>query len=196
MRYLLQGCAILLWMTMAAHAAPLPLVVEGRSDYAIYHAADAPDSVKEAVAELREYIRKVTGASLPIVQQPREPMISLGMNDAARAGLRPGILEASASSRAAGISSFLDRTPLGTSERRRVARAPAPATARLPGECLGIRWRCRPSWRLRAAGHLGYRPEMDRTDALLSTGACPTPRKGAPRCSSGGPGSAWGGASP
>ncbi|HPO72870.1 MAG TPA: DUF4838 domain-containing protein [Armatimonadota bacterium] len=85
MRYLLQGCAILLWMTMAAHAAPLPLVVEGRSQYAIYHAPDAPDTVKMAATELRDYIRQATGASLPISQQPREPMLSLGANAAARA---------------------------------------------------------------------------------------------------------------
>ncbi|HOQ29007.1 MAG TPA: hypothetical protein PLH36_09720, partial [Armatimonadota bacterium] len=85
MRYLLQSCAILLWMTMAAHAAPLPLVVEGRSQYAIYHAPDAPDTVKMAATELRDYIRQATGASLPISQQPREPMLSLGANAAARA---------------------------------------------------------------------------------------------------------------
>ena len=66
-------------------AAEQPLVTGGRSAYSIYAAADAPSSVKQAAEELQQYIRKATGAELPIVDKPARPMICLGDNAAARA---------------------------------------------------------------------------------------------------------------
>ncbi|MCP4118768.1 MAG: DUF4838 domain-containing protein [Desulfobacteraceae bacterium] len=48
--------------------------------YSIFYAANAPDSVKRAALELQEYIRKSTGAFLPIVNKcsPCKYVISLG----------------------------------------------------------------------------------------------------------------------
>lgn len=72
----------------SCHAAPLALVQGGRSNFVIYVAAEAPASVKGAAAELRDYVQKATGAPLPIVNTPREPMICLGDNPVAqRAGM-------------------------------------------------------------------------------------------------------------
>jgi len=65
--------------------ADVNLVENGASGHAIYHAAEAPGSVKTAAAELRKYVREVTGADLPIVNEPRPAMICLGDNEAARA---------------------------------------------------------------------------------------------------------------
>ncbi|MEI6500186.1 MAG: DUF4838 domain-containing protein, partial [Armatimonadota bacterium] len=68
----------LLFATYAL-AAPLPLVIEGKSRYAIYTAADAPSSVKTAAGDLQTYLERVTGAKLPVVNEPHAPMIALGM---------------------------------------------------------------------------------------------------------------------
>lgn len=72
-------------------AAPgLDLARNGSSPYSIYHGKDAPASVREAAGEIRRVIKISTGAELPIVQDPREPMIALGDTPAARrAGLDP-----------------------------------------------------------------------------------------------------------
>ena len=82
---LLSFCGI---MCPTAHAADLPLVRDGRSRHKIYHAPDAPTSVKTAAQELQHYIREATGANLAVVTTPVEPMICLGENGPARkAGL-------------------------------------------------------------------------------------------------------------
>ncbi len=65
--------------------ADVALVQEGRSEFAIYHAAGAPSSVVEAASELQHYIQRATGARLEITTEPADAMISLGENDASRA---------------------------------------------------------------------------------------------------------------
>ena len=68
--------------------ASLTLVQDGQSAYAIYTDAAAPTSVQAAANDLQAYIAKVSGAKLPLVNQPCEPMIALGdTTAAAQAGL-------------------------------------------------------------------------------------------------------------
>ena len=59
-------------------AAPLTLVENGQSPFVIYTDAAAPASVQAAAADLQAYIEKVSGAKLPLVNAPREPMLALG----------------------------------------------------------------------------------------------------------------------
>jgi len=68
------GVGINLW------SASLELVRNGLSEVVIYHTAEAPASLKMGATELRDYVRKATGAELTIVTAPQEPMICLGDN--------------------------------------------------------------------------------------------------------------------
>lgn len=72
--------------TLAAESssAGLQLVENGTARCAIYHAADAPVSVRRAASELQRILRRMTGAELPVVTAPTERMISLGENEASR----------------------------------------------------------------------------------------------------------------
>lgn len=71
--------AALAGQTLYAGERPLKIVEGGQSVYAIYHAAKAPESVKEAAGELQTYIAKSTGARLPITTTyPASPVIALG----------------------------------------------------------------------------------------------------------------------
>lgn len=85
---------LLLFSPSASNAAVAPagslrLVDGGVARYSIYHAAEAPASVRRAAAELQRVLRRMTGAELPLVTTPTERMISLGVNEAARrAGIR------------------------------------------------------------------------------------------------------------
>ena len=76
-----------LWLLLAGcvSAAPLTIVRHGRSDYAIYAAADAVGSVQAAAQDLQHYVEVATGVTLPIVSAPREPMLALGDTAAAKA---------------------------------------------------------------------------------------------------------------
>lgn len=80
---LLIGTLII--MGCAAQAQPVSLAQDGQSEHVIFHAADAPATVRGAALELQHYILAVSGARLEIVTAPQEPMISLGDNAAARA---------------------------------------------------------------------------------------------------------------
>ncbi len=62
-----------------------PLADDGHSDWAIYHAPDAPPSVQLAAREIQRVVLASTGAGLPIVDVPVAPMICLGDNEAAHA---------------------------------------------------------------------------------------------------------------
>lgn len=75
----LLALATLLRLT-TAFGAPLPLVQNGQSTYSIYLDAAAPTSVKAAAADLQSYLEKATGAKLPIINEPHEPMVVLGAN--------------------------------------------------------------------------------------------------------------------
>jgi hypothetical protein len=66
-------------------AAPLPLVRSDGTTYAIFHDQSAPPSVAQAAAELQDYLCKAAKAKLAIVHEPRQPMVCLGENAAARA---------------------------------------------------------------------------------------------------------------
>lgn len=73
----------LIALPAGAHAQPL--ADGGRSDWVIYHAPDAPPSVRLAAAEIQRVLLASTGAELPIVNEPAQPMICLGENEASRA---------------------------------------------------------------------------------------------------------------
>jgi hypothetical protein len=62
----------------------LALIKDGQSDYGIYYHASAPSCVKRAATEMQRVIRISTGVTLPILAEPRNPMICLGENDASR----------------------------------------------------------------------------------------------------------------
>ncbi len=72
-----------------ASGSPLKLVSDSKTTYAIYHEASAPLSVTMAASELQHYFKEATGAELPIVHEPREPVICLGENDFSRAAGLP-----------------------------------------------------------------------------------------------------------
>ncbi len=61
------------------------LARDGQSAYAIFHATNAPGSVREAAALLQRVLKQATGAELPIVHAPREAMIALGDTPESRA---------------------------------------------------------------------------------------------------------------
>lgn len=66
----------------------LQLVKSGKTEYAIYHGASAPQTVKLAAEEMQRVIKLSTGVQLPIKNESAIPMISLGNNaEAEKAGL-------------------------------------------------------------------------------------------------------------
>lgn len=88
MKSLPGSLCLLVFALMAgsgACAGELALAEAGRSAYGIYMEKDAPESVKDAAAELQKYIEISTGAKLPLVSQPQEKMIALGNSAAATA---------------------------------------------------------------------------------------------------------------
>jgi|UniRef100_UPI0037831C5A hypothetical protein len=79
---------LLLAPLTALNAGDTLLVKDGRSAYVIYHAKDAPASVKEGARELQRVLEIATQAQLPIVQEPSEFMIVLGdAPETSRAGI-------------------------------------------------------------------------------------------------------------
>ena len=65
-------------------AKDLTLVSKGHSDYSIYVAANAPNSVKLGARELQQTVETATGVKLAITNVPVTPMICIGDNDASR----------------------------------------------------------------------------------------------------------------
>ena len=86
MRKILFSGIILFLSTVAAIKAEA--VELGRC--VIYHAPDAPPSVKEAAKELRTYIGKVIGVQLEIRTTAASPMIALGDTEHSRAAKLDG----------------------------------------------------------------------------------------------------------
>ncbi len=81
--------AVSIMLTTVALAQPITLVDGGATRYSIYHAPDAPTSVRSAAIELQRVLQIATGVELPIVTEPASPMIALGDSPAAdAAGLR------------------------------------------------------------------------------------------------------------
>ena len=81
---------LLLPAAVTASSAPLTVVGDGRSRHVIVVAENAPDSVRLAAADLQHYIRKVSGAVLPLqnVASGGRSVISVGSTAAAeRAGI-------------------------------------------------------------------------------------------------------------
>ncbi|MEA3401040.1 MAG: DUF4838 domain-containing protein [Armatimonadota bacterium] len=70
---------------VTAWCQEIALVEDGASEFVIYHAPDAPASVVDGATDLQRYAERATGATLPIVTEPAEPMICLGDNASARA---------------------------------------------------------------------------------------------------------------
>jgi len=62
----------------AGEARELVLAENGKSDFAIVHSEDAPNSVREAANELRRVFEISTGAKLPIVQGEAKAAICVG----------------------------------------------------------------------------------------------------------------------
>ena len=76
---------LLLVACTACAAAPLVIARDGVSTYCLYRAPDAPEPVQEAARELARVLLAASGATLPVVDAPKSPMICLGDNAAARA---------------------------------------------------------------------------------------------------------------
>jgi hypothetical protein len=57
----------------AASAARLALIQNGKSGYSISLARDASASAKRAADELQRFLREMSGATLPMVQEPAQP---------------------------------------------------------------------------------------------------------------------------
>jgi hypothetical protein len=75
-------------------AKDIDLVKNGKSAYSIYYATDAPVDIKTAAEDFQRVIKESTGADLPVVHQPKSPMICLGNNSASgKAGLDGGKLK-------------------------------------------------------------------------------------------------------
>lgn len=76
--------AILCWGP-PAHAEPITIVENGHSAFSICCDPAAPHSVKRAVQELQLYIKKVSGADIPLQgTRSAEPFISIGNTPALR----------------------------------------------------------------------------------------------------------------
>ena len=74
----------------AAPAGEMESSFNGLDGYSIYHAPDAPPSVKEAVKELRTYVERASTVKLPVVTAPASPMFVVGDTPEGRAaGLTP-----------------------------------------------------------------------------------------------------------
>jgi hypothetical protein len=84
----LSLCSLLLSLiligTATVPALAVELVHERKSEFVIYHDAASPSSVAMAASELQSYVSRVSGAQLPIVNEPRVPMVCLGDNAASR----------------------------------------------------------------------------------------------------------------
>ncbi len=79
---------VALCIAAEASAAPVQLVRDQGCEHVIYHEADAPLSIVMAASELQDYLHKVSGAKVAIVQRPSDPMICLGESAPSReAGL-------------------------------------------------------------------------------------------------------------
>jgi len=83
-RYLFVGCAALAaWCGVRSLEAGTPLVVQGRSEYRIVVPKDATPAEKHAGAELQAFLKQISGAELPIVDDSGpmpERAILLGKN--------------------------------------------------------------------------------------------------------------------
>ena len=62
----------------AAASAPLSLVQNGKSDYAIVIASNASPSERHGAAELQKFLLEMSGARLPITSEPQPKMILVG----------------------------------------------------------------------------------------------------------------------
>ncbi len=137
------GCSLAF---ASAGGVAMELVKDGKSEFIIYHEADAPSSIVHAAKDLQDYCRKVTGWTLPIVDNVAANMISLGVNSASRvAGLTAeGIpLEGFAKTVKDGSVYVLgEDTPDG--ERCAgggVSNGTSNGVYTLLEECFGVRWR-------------------------------------------------------
>ena len=89
--------AVAIVVVASTSAAEVTLVRDGRPEAEIVIAADAPSIVKYAAGELQEYLKKVSGAELPVVTKPTAGRSSILVGDSACArgrgvtteGLRP-----------------------------------------------------------------------------------------------------------
>ncbi|NLZ64735.1 MAG: DUF4838 domain-containing protein [Lentisphaerae bacterium] len=78
-KYLSLLTLVLVWPLLGAEF--LEVVKDGRSPYVVVLAPDAPQAVRAAADDLREYIHKATGAQLPLVeavQAAGKPSFRLG----------------------------------------------------------------------------------------------------------------------
>ena len=144
--------AALFVVTLGEEAAALVLVDEGESEYRIVVAEDAVPTVTAAAELLRDSVRDVTGAELPIERRPgdaeldtKERLIVLGDSPWARAhGCDPAGLDSEGYAVKtvnqtlfiAGVDS--DGDPFATNQE--VHAGTYVGTARIIERTLGIRW--------------------------------------------------------
>src|SRR4051794_15677632 len=64
-----RACAVVLFLTCDTFA--LTLVKDGKSDYVIVLAKDAPPANRRAATELQTYLKQMSGAELPIVDDSK-----------------------------------------------------------------------------------------------------------------------------
>ena len=93
--YLTLAAAMVLSWT--AQAAELVLAKQGKTDYVIAQSAKAVPAEKHAAQDLSLYLKKITGATFPIVTESAakgKHAIYVGATDfAARAGIKPDSLD-------------------------------------------------------------------------------------------------------
>src|ERR1035438_3765795 len=69
---------LLLGSAVATGAGTVPLVRNGKSQYAIVIAFDASPSERHGAAELQKFIEEMSGARLPITAEPQRLMVLVG----------------------------------------------------------------------------------------------------------------------
>ena len=73
---------VLLTLASVVWAAPINLVRNGKSRYAIVIAPDASLSERHGAEELQSFIERMSGARLPITAEPQRDMVLVGRSAA------------------------------------------------------------------------------------------------------------------
>jgi hypothetical protein len=72
------------------------IIVDGKSEYTIYSSPAATETERYAAQELQQYLYEISGAQLPITQEPHQKTIYVGFQGAPKAllnGLKPNEFE-------------------------------------------------------------------------------------------------------
>jgi hypothetical protein len=77
-----KAIALICASAVSCVAANLRLVENGKSNYSIVIAADAPPSERHGAEELQKFLEEMSGARLPITAEPRRRMVLVGNSPA------------------------------------------------------------------------------------------------------------------